>query len=106
MQLTIGAGKSNRQPWGLIMGLGVLGLIWELAKLAIAGEDNSLIMIGLGAIVCVLVVHILNDWRSGVVLFLIWLLFEDLARKSLGNSMVIFFAKDLLIAVGYLSFYL
>ena len=49
--------------------------------------------------------HILNDWRSGVLLFLIWLLFEDLARKYLGNSMTVYFAKDFLIGVAYLSFY-
>ena len=49
--------------------------------------------------------HILNDWRSGVLLFLIWLLFEDLARKYLGNSMTVFFAKDFLVGVAYLSFF-
>src|ERR1039458_10062821 len=63
-------------------------------------------MFGLSIVVLALVVHILNDWRSGVLLFLVWLLFEDLARKYLGNSMVVFFAKDMLIGVAYLSFYL
>ena len=52
-----------------------------------------------------LVVHILNDWRSGVLLFLLWLLFEDLARKYLGNSMTVYFAKDFLVAIAYFSFY-
>jgi glycosyltransferase involved in cell wall biosynthesis len=35
-----------------------------------------------------------------------WLLFEDFARKYLGNNMAIYFAKDVLAAVVYLSFFL
>ena len=63
-------------------------------------------MFGLSLVIVALVVHILNDWRSGVLLFLLWLLFEDLARKYLGNSMTVYFAKDFLVAIAYLSFYL
>jgi len=105
MQLTIGSARGKRQIQGLVMALVVLGLIWEIAGWIIAGADQTLIMFGLGVVVCALVVHILNDWRSGVLLFLIWLLFEDLARKYLGNSMAVYFAKDFLIGVAYLSFY-
>ena len=105
MQLSVGSLGGKRQIQGLVMGLVVLGVIWELASWIIAGADMTLIMFGLGLVVCALVVHILNDWRSGVLLFLLWLLFEDLARKYLGNSMVVYFAKDFLIGVAYLSFY-
>jgi hypothetical protein len=87
------------------MGLVVLAVIWELAAWIVAGSDQNLIMFGLALVVVALVVHILNDWRSGVLLFLLWLLFEDLARKYLGNSMVVYFAKDFLVAVAYFSFY-
>jgi hypothetical protein len=59
----------------------------------------------LSLVVVALVVHILNDWRGGVLVFLVWLLFEDLARKYLGNSMTVYFAKDFLVAVAYFSFY-
>jgi len=45
----------------------------------------------------------LTDWRSGVYLFLTWLLFEDLVRKYMGNSMYIYFGKDALIGVTYTS---
>ena len=62
-------------------------------------------MFGLGVVACGVVVHILNDWRSGVLFFLLWVLFEDLARKYLGNSLVVFFAKDVLVGVAYISFY-
>jgi len=105
MQLTIGSAQGKRQMQGLVMALIVLGLIWELASWIIAGADQTLILFGLGLVVAALVVRILNDWRSGVLLFLVWLLFEDLARKYLGNSMTVYFAKDFLIGVAYLSFY-
>src|SRR5205085_617977 len=45
----------------------------------------------------------LRDWRSGVYLFLTWLLFEDLVRKYMGNSMYVYFGKDVLIGVTYAS---
>ena len=95
----------KRQIQGLVMAVVILGVIWEMASLIIAGSDQTLIMFGLGLVVVALTVHILNDWRSGVLLFMLWLLFEDLARKYLGNSTVVFFAKDLLIGIAYLSFY-
>lgn len=96
----------KRQVQGVVMALVVLGIIWEMATWIIAGSDQTLVMFGLGLVVCAMVVHILNDWRSGVLLFMLWLLFEDLARKYLGNSMLVFFAKDFMIGIAYLSFYL
>jgi hypothetical protein len=47
---------------------------------------------------------IISDWRSGVYLFLVWLLFEDLVRKYMGNNMIVYFAKDALVGVTYLVF--
>lgn len=105
MQLTIGSAGGKRQIQGLVMGLVVLGLIWEMASWIISGSDQTLIMFGLGLVVLAIVIHIMNDWRSGVLFFLVWLLFEDLARKYLGNSMTVFFAKDFLIGVAYTSYY-
>jgi hypothetical protein len=81
MQLTTtGSLSGNRQVKAAVMGLVVLAIIWELAAWIVAGSDKNLIMFGLSLVMVALVVHILNDWRSGVLLFLIWLLFEDLAR--------------------------
>jgi hypothetical protein len=106
MQLsTTGALSGNRQVKAAVMGLIVLAVIWELAAWIIAGSDANLVMFGLSLVVAALVVHILNDWRSGVLVFLVWLLFEDLARKYLGNSMTVYFAKDFLAAIAYFSFY-
>jgi len=106
MQLTTtGSLGANRQVKAVVAGLVVLGIIWELTAWIVAGSDQNLVMFGLSLVVVALVVHILNDWRSGVLLFLLWLLFEDLARKYLGNSMTVYFAKDFLVAIAYLSFY-
>ena len=107
MQLTTtGSLSGNRQVKAVVMGLIIVGVIWELAGWIVAGSEKNLIMFGLSLIIVALVVHILNDWRSGVLLFLVWLLFEDLARKYLGNSMTVYFAKDFLVSIAYLSFYL
>ena len=107
MQITsTGSLSGNRQIKAAVMGLIVVGVIWELAAWIVAGSDRNLIMFGLSLVIVALVVHILNDWRSGVLIFLLWLLFEDLARKYLGNSMTVYFAKDLLVGIAYLSFYL
>jgi hypothetical protein len=106
MQLTTtGSLSGNRQIKAAVFGLVVLAIIWELAAWIVAGSDRNLIMFGLSLVVVALVVHILNDWRGGVLVFLIWLLFEDLARKYLGNSLTVYFAKDFLVAMAYLSFY-
>lgn len=88
------------------MGLVLVAIIWELASWIVAGSDQMLIFFGLGIAVLAVMIHILNDWRSGVLLFLLWILFEDLARKYLGNSMTVYFAKDFLVGVAYLSFYM
>jgi hypothetical protein len=102
---TTGAHSGNRQLRAAAIGLVVLVIIWELAAWIVAGSDTNLIMFGLSLLVVGLVVHILNDWRNGVLVFLVWLLYEDLARKYLGNSLTVYFAKDFLVAIAYFSFY-
>jgi hypothetical protein len=94
MQLTThGSLAGNRQIKAAVMGLVILGVIWELATWIVAGSDRMLVMFGLSLVVLGLVIHILNDWRSGVLFFMVWLLFEDLARKYRGNSMTVLFCQ-------------
>lgn len=52
----------------------------------------------------VIVIAILNNWRKGLYLFLTWLLFEDFARKYLGNNLAIYFVKDILALAVLVSF--
>jgi hypothetical protein len=62
-----------------------------------------IMLAAMGFAVLGITVYILKDWRTGFYLFLGWLLLEDLPRKFLGNNMLIYFAKDLLVGVTYIS---
>jgi hypothetical protein len=81
-------------------------LAYELAQYVLAGDLMGLAFLGLFLVILAFVVVILNDWRRGYYFFLGWLMFEDLFRKYLGNNMVIHFAKDVILAVVSLSFFL
>jgi hypothetical protein len=52
----------------------------------------------------VVLVAVFMRWRPGVYLFLVWLTFEDLIRKYSGNSMIVYFTKDLLVLTIYAGF--
>jgi len=80
--------------------------VYKSANYVIAGDMTSLAFIALAFVGCAFIVAMLNNWRNGLYFFLTWLLFEDFARKYLGNNMAIYFAKDVLAAVVYLSFFL
>jgi hypothetical protein len=98
-------GQIRRGPL-LAVGFFVFALLvaYEVSGFIVANDINSLAFTALAFIAGAIAVLILNNWRHGVYLFLAWLLFEDFARKYLGNNMVIYFAKDILLAVVYLSF--
>jgi hypothetical protein len=91
----------------LTFGFFVFALLaaYELAGYIVSGDLTSLAVFAMLCVGVAIVVTILNNWRRGLYFFLAWLLFEDFARKFLGNNMAIFFAKDFLIAVVYLSFF-
>ena len=79
---------------------------YEAAGFIVAGDMMGLAYVGLSLAVGAFVIAMLNNWRRGLYIFIAWLFFEDLARKYLGNNMAIYFAKDFLVAVVYLSFFL
>jgi hypothetical protein len=79
---------------------------YKTAGYLITEDMYGLAFVALAFLGCALVVANLNDWRNGLYFFLAWLLFEDFARKYLGNNMAIYFAKDILVAVVYLSFFI
>ena len=94
-----------RKLRALVFWAGILGLIWVLTGWILEERVGTLVLAGLGLTVTAIVLAILNNWRSGFYMFLPWLLFEDLARKYLGNDMSVYFAKDVLIGVTYISFF-
>jgi hypothetical protein len=89
----------------LIAFAAVLALAYEAAQLVLDGDFSTLVMSGLIFLGLAVVVAILNDWRRGLYLLLGWILFEDLFRKYLGNNMAVFFAKDALAIVLYISYF-
>jgi hypothetical protein len=78
---------------------------YQAANFVIADNIAGLAYVAMVIALLALVIAILNDWRKGLYLFIAWLLFEDLARKYLGNDMSIYFAKDFLLLVVYISFF-
>jgi hypothetical protein len=92
----------------LTFGFLIFGLFaaYEISPYVISNDPTRLVYIALIFTVGWIVLTNLKDWRVGLYFFLFWLLFEDFARKYLGNNMVIYFAKDFLVAVVYLSFFL
>lgn len=99
-------GNLRRNPF-VVLGFVVVfvAAAYKASGFIVAGDTASLALAAMAVVVCALVVSILNDWRKGLYLFLTWLLFEDFARKYLGNNMAIYFAKDFLLLVVYLSFF-
>ncbi len=101
----LSSGQLRRGPL-VLFGILVVGAIaaYLTSQYVLTGDNASLAYTGLTFAGGAIVIAILNNWRNGVYFFLGWLLFEDFARKFLGNNMVIYFAKDLLVTVVYLSF--
>src|ERR1700676_5280993 len=78
---------------------------YEAAQYVVNGDITGLAYAGLCLAGGAIVIAILNNWRNGAYFFLSWLLFEDFARKFLGNNMVIDFAKDFFALLVYISFF-
>ena len=100
-----GLGNMRRSPL-IILGFLIVFLVaaYKSANYVIAGDMIGLAFVALAFVGCSFIVAMLNSWRNGLYFFLAWLLFEDFARKYLGNNMVIYFAKDVLAAIVYFSF--
>lgn len=54
---------------------------------------------------CLIAVMTLRNWRLGFYGFFVYMLFEDLVRKYMGNGTLLFFGKDVLLALVYISLY-
>src|SRR5580704_5055300 len=91
----------------LTFGFFVFALVaaYEDSEYVLCGDFKGLGLIAMVFVGAAFVVAMLNNWRNGLYFLLAWLLFEDLARKFLGNNMAIYFAKDILAIVVYLSFF-
>src|SRR6266446_8197643 len=101
----LSSGQFRKGPL-LTIGTLVVGAVaaYEAAEFVIRGDFAAMAYAGLALVGGAIVIGILNNWRNGVYFFLGWLLFEDFARKFLGNNMAIYFAKDFLALVVFISF--
>src|SRR5215813_2717843 len=75
------------------------------SQLVLADDWKGLGLVAIGFAAVAFAVKILNNWRHGLYIFFGWLFFEDFARKYLGNNMVIYFAKDFMVILVYISFF-
>ena len=83
-----------------------LWLAWEVAEKIVSDDMQSIIFVALGILACFVAVKTLRNWRTAFYLFFVWMMFEDLFRKYLGNNLALFFGKDILLAFVYVAFYL
>jgi hypothetical protein len=103
---TLSSGQFGRRPL-LVFGTLVVGAYaaYKCAQYVINDDMTGLAYAAMCIVGGAAVVATLNNWRNGVYFFLSWLLFEDFARKFLGNNMAIYFAKDFLFLVVLISFF-
>ena len=90
----------------LLFYLGLAAVIWMVRGWILAGSYGFTMVVPIGFTLVAIAGLILGDWRKGLYGFVAWLLFEDEIRKYLGNNMAIYFAKDALLGITYLSFLL
>lgn len=98
-------GIQNQAVISIVLFLLSILAAWQAAQWITAGQTNMLIFAGMGLVLCAIALTILKSWRMGFYLFIVWLLFEDLIRKYLGNNMAIYFAKDVLAGLTYISLF-
>ena len=78
---------------------------WQAGNEVASENTRILEFVALGVAACAVVVAILRSWRTGFYFFVVWMLFEDLVRKYMGNNLALFFGKDILLLFVYVSFF-
>jgi hypothetical protein len=105
----LGTFPSLRAARNPIVNLGLILLVvyaaYKTAQIILADDLPELVYAGLLIVGAAVVVAVLNDWRRGLYILVGWILFEDFFRKYLGNNMAIYFAKDVLTLILYISFF-
>ena len=80
-------------------------IAWGIGITIVDGDIRSLTYGALISVGCIVAVTAIQNWRTGFYMFFIWMIFEDLVRKYMGNGLVLFFGKDILLGLVYLSFF-
>jgi hypothetical protein len=82
---------------------GLFFLTYTVANWVITDNTTYMALSVMAVLGVIMTMTVLRDWRSGLFIFLCWLVLEDMIRKYMGNSLIIFFAKDVIIGITYLS---
>jgi hypothetical protein len=82
-----------------------LFIAYQIGGKIAGGDMGTVEFAGFGFAALWVGLTILRDWRLGTYMFLAWILFEDLVRKYLGNNMAIYFGKDILVGLVFVSLY-
>jgi hypothetical protein len=98
------SGSRTKFYWSVALFVFALLAAFEISEFVLNDDWTALAFIVIGVAGLAFAVRILNNWRHGLYIFFGWLFFEDFARKFLGNNMVIYFAKDILVILVYISF--
>jgi hypothetical protein len=98
-------GVRNQALIGFSIFVLAIWIAWQLAGEIADNNMRALTFAGAGLVGAVAAVAILKNWRTGFYLFLAWMLFEDLFRKYMGNGLALFFGKDVLAALVYISLF-
>ncbi len=97
--------RASPKVVGAAVLVGAIFLAYEMGQWML-GEGIRGLGLHVGELIGIAVaLAVLVRWRMGILLFLFWLTFEDLFRKYLGNLMMIYFVKDVLLAVVYAAFF-
>jgi hypothetical protein len=81
-------------------------LAWEIGLKIVSQDLAAIAYVAFSFVAIAVALTVLRNWRLGFYFFLVWLLFEDLMRKYVGNNMAIYFAKDFFVGLVYIAFYL
>jgi hypothetical protein len=80
-------------------------LAWQVGGKIVSNDLRTIEFAVLGCAAIFVGLTILRNWRLGFYMFLVWVLFEDLVRKFLGNNMAIYFGKDILVGLVFISLF-
>jgi hypothetical protein len=96
----------NQALIGMSLFILALWLAWIVSGKIVADDTRSILIAVMVFAGCVVIGAALRNWRTGFYLFFVWMLFEDLVRKFMGNSLELFFGKDILLIFVYLALFL
>jgi hypothetical protein len=96
----------NQAAIGLAIFAAAVYLAWKSGQEILAGNIRALEFAAIAVVGAAAAIKILKNWRTGFYAFLVWMLAEDFVRKYMGNGTLLFFGKDALLALVYISLFL